>query len=183
MRTIRIVSFLALTLFSSQALAWQKGYPFPTDLSIPLDEHHHVLLWLKNTPQIELDFTRHSPLHGEQSSDAFPTTACVASETTDSSSSTALVEEAVLNLPIPADVAADLKLGVATKLLLKIEMNTNFPAEQCAYFADLDAIDSMGVVTRVLFQGVLPFNGNAPATQIPLGQEGHYFANPALACK
>jgi hypothetical protein len=182
----RGASLFALALFLSsatQALAWQKGYPFPTDLRIPLDEHHSLLLWLQGTPQIELDFTKHGPIHGEQSSDSFPTTACVVSETTDSSSSTVLVEEAILNLPLPLDVSTDLKLAPATKLLLKLEMNTNFPAEQCAYFAELDAVDSMNVVAKVLFQGQLPFNANAPATQIPLGQEGHYFANPSLTCK
>jgi hypothetical protein len=182
----RGASLFALTLFLSSAtpaLAWQKGYPFPTDLRIPLDEHHSLLLWLQGAPQIELDFTKHGPIHGEQSSDSFPAKACVVSETTDSSSSTVLVEEATLKLPLPLDVSTDLKLVSATKLLLKLEMNTNFPAEQCAYFAELSAVDDIGVVKQVLFQGQLPFNSDAPATQIPLGQEGHYFANPALICK
>jgi hypothetical protein len=187
MRVIRLASLavfaVALALMSVQAFAWQKGYPFPTDLSIPLDDHHSVLVWFQNTPEIHLDFTKHSTLHGDQSSDEFPVIACVTSEATDSSTSSLLVEEAVLNLPLPADVKADLKISSATRLVLKLEIDTNFPAQQSAHAAELDAVDNSGVVTQVLFQGTLPFDANGPIAEISLGKEGQYLSNPALTCK
>ena len=36
MRSIQFGFVSVLALISTQAFAWQKGYPFPTDLSIPL---------------------------------------------------------------------------------------------------------------------------------------------------
>ena len=49
--------------------------------------------------------------------------------------------------------------------------------------AELDAVDSSGVVTQVLFQGTLSFDAYGPVAEISLGKEGQYLSNPALACK